>query len=205
MCMYSHEVMTRPAQIGENLKIQTFQGTHFSGKVFAGEAKPGTHGHSACVVCMPDNADLRLSGLSGKFQRNYGLVSSESRATFKQGQKGRYDTCDRIEFPNGEVVRLAQMPNVAAVFLGVVGSSGKQRERMTTAEQGVLVGATANLGDQTMAFTVRGENPMGQYSATRRITRVPAALIRAGQGVANHVVSSVGMLVAAIGIAALLH
>ena len=61
-----------------------------------------------CAVCIPDGAQLRLSGISASIQRRHG-VSEEEPVTFRQLSADAATYRDAVEFRNGEKVRLQEL------------------------------------------------------------------------------------------------
>src|SRR6185295_4464607 len=53
-----------------------------------------------CAVCIPDGAQLRLSGISAGIQRRHG-VSDEEMVTFRQLSADAATYRDAVEFRNG--------------------------------------------------------------------------------------------------------
>jgi hypothetical protein len=61
-----------------------------------------------CAVCIPDGAQMRVSGISASVQRRYG-VSEEELVTFRQLSADAATYRDAVEFRNGQRVRLQEL------------------------------------------------------------------------------------------------
>jgi hypothetical protein len=61
-----------------------------------------------CAVCIPDGAQLRLSGISARLRQQHGLGPSE-RVTFRQLSADAAVYRDAVEFPGGVRVRLQEL------------------------------------------------------------------------------------------------
>ena len=122
MCDYSLQgIRNRLAEQGEILVVHRFQ-TGSKGltspKYLEPVAKPRTWMETLkqlfavpteeCAVCIPDGAQLRLSGISAGNQRRHGVAAEES-VTFRQLSADSATYRDAIEFRNGEKVRLQEL------------------------------------------------------------------------------------------------
>jgi hypothetical protein len=61
-----------------------------------------------CAVCIPDGAQLRLSGITASLQRRHD-VSEEEPVTFRQLSADAATYRDAVEFRNGQRVRLQEL------------------------------------------------------------------------------------------------
>jgi len=61
-----------------------------------------------CAVCIPDGAELVMTGISPAFQSTHGLFSTE-RVTFRQLTADEAAHRDAVEFRNGLKIRLQDL------------------------------------------------------------------------------------------------
>jgi hypothetical protein len=122
MCDYSLQgIRNRLAEQGETLVVHRFQ-TGSKGLTSPGYLEPLEKPRTwiatlkqlfaapaeECAVCIPDGAQLRLSGISASIQRRHG-VSPEEPVTFRQLSADAATYRDAVEFRNGEKVRLQEL------------------------------------------------------------------------------------------------
>lgn len=122
MCDYSLQgIRNRLAEQGEILVVHRFQ-TGSKGLASPAILQPveKPHGWMAalkrlfavpaeeCAVCIPDGAQLRLSGIPERLQRRYG-ISADEPVTFRQLSADAATYRDAVEFRNGARVRLQDL------------------------------------------------------------------------------------------------
>jgi len=122
MCDYSLQgIRNRLAEQGETLVVHRFQtGSKglTSGRYLSPVEKPKTWlaalkqffsvPAEECAVCIPDGAQLRLSGIAASIQKRH-RVSEEERVTFRQLSADAATYRDAIEFRDGQRVRLQEL------------------------------------------------------------------------------------------------
>lgn len=122
MCDYSLQgIRNRLAEQGETLVVHRFQ----TGS--KGLTAPETVKHDdgpktwmaaikrlfairaeECAVCIPDGAQLVLSGIPLRLQRHYGISATE-RVVFRQLSADAATYRDAVEFKNGSRARLQEL------------------------------------------------------------------------------------------------
>ena len=122
MCDYSLQgIRNRLAEQGEILVVHRFQ-TGSKGltshRYLSPAEKPKTWMAAVkqffsvpaeeCAVCIPDGAQLRLSGITASLQRRHD-VSEEEPVTFRQLSAEAATYRDAVEFRNGPRVRLQEL------------------------------------------------------------------------------------------------
>jgi len=61
-----------------------------------------------CAVCIPDGAQLQLSGISASIQRRHSVAADET-VTFRQLSADEATYRDAVQFRNGQRVRLQEL------------------------------------------------------------------------------------------------
>ena len=122
MCDYSlHGIENRLAVEGEVLVVHRFQtgskGLTSPSYLQAGPkprnflsllASSFSDPSSECAVCIPDGAELVLTGISPAFQFSKGVSSTEV-VVFRQLSEQDATHRDGVEFRNGTIVRLQEL------------------------------------------------------------------------------------------------
>lgn len=122
MCDYSLQgIRNRLAEQGETLIVHRFQTgskglaspesiQHVEGpKTWMATLKRLFAFHTEeCAVCIPDGAQLVLSGIPARLQRHYHLSPTES-VVFRQLSADAATYRDAVEFSNGARVRLQEL------------------------------------------------------------------------------------------------
>ena len=128
MCDYSLQgIRNRLAEQGEILVVHRFQtGSKglTSARYLSPVEKPKTWiaalkqffsvPAEECAVCIPDGAQLRLSGIAASIQKRH-HVSEEERVTFRQLSADAATYRDAVEFRNGQRVRLQELDEAQPV------------------------------------------------------------------------------------------
>jgi len=128
MCDYSLQgIRNRLAEQGETLIVHRFQtGSKglTSNRYLSPVEKPKTWiaalkqffsvPAEECAVCIPDGAQLRLTGIAASIQKRH-RVSEEEPVTFRQLSADAATYRDAVEFRNGQRVRLQELDEGQAV------------------------------------------------------------------------------------------
>ena len=77
-----------------------------------------------CAVCIPDGAQLLLSGISARLRQQHGLTASE-HVTFRQLSADAAVYRDAVEFASGVRVRLQELDAGQSVEVLALSSEGK--------------------------------------------------------------------------------
>jgi hypothetical protein len=128
MCDYSLQgIRNRLAEQGETLVVHRFQTgskglaspesiQHVEGpKTWMATLKRLFAIHTEeCAICIPDGAQLLLSGIPARLQRHYNLSATEP-VIFRQLSADAATYRDAVEFANGAKVRLQELDEGQAV------------------------------------------------------------------------------------------
>lgn len=87
-----------------------------------------------CAVCIPDGAQLRLSGIAVSIQKRH-HVSEEELVTFRQLSAEAATYRDAVEFRNGQRVRLQELDEGQAVEVLAMSSEEFKTEDFPVADE----------------------------------------------------------------------
>ena len=135
MCDYSLQgIRNRLAEQGETLVVHRFQTgskglaspesiQHDEGpKTWMAALKRLFAIHAEeCAVCIPDGAQLLLSGIPARLQRHYGISSTE-QVVFRQLSADAATYRDAVEFKNGSRARLQELDEGQSVRIVALSS-----------------------------------------------------------------------------------
>jgi hypothetical protein len=150
MCDYSlHGIENRLAVEGEVLVVHRF---HTGSKGLTSpsylqtETKPKkfltlltdtfANPSAECAVCIPDGAELVMTGISPGFQFSFGISATEV-VIFRQQSSEDATHRDAIEFSNGVIVPLQELE--VGQRVGVIGLSAEASEMRREALNSIVV------------------------------------------------------------------